>query len=128
MRRLPPSKLAAFALLLVLASCAGTHAQITRALDQAFAATHAASDGFVSWDESRQAAIVGAAMTEESGEVALRDYRAKREAVVGAFAVAFSAIGAAQAALAAGSDPDLAGVVRAAQEVHRLLVAFRGTL
>jgi hypothetical protein len=81
---------------LALAGCGGSLAdKASKTLATSLAATNAARDSFVSWDEKHQLAIVDEAGSREAGEVALKSYRGKRQKVIYAFTVAYTTIAAA---------------------------------
>ena len=88
------------ALLIFSVGCAGSLVErSSKTLSTALAATSAARDQFVSWDETYQLEIVAEATTREEGEKALSAYRVKRSKVLKAFTATYMAISSAAAIL-----------------------------
>ena len=127
---------ASIAVIALLVACGGSsfNERANKSLTTALGATNAARDTFVSWDKQHQLDLVAAATTEEAAKAELELYRAKRQQVVRAFTVAYSAIAAAATALAA-VDTQKAGfdivalitdAVTAAVEVKSAIDAIRG--
>lgn len=125
-----------FVVLALAGACGGStfNERANKSLTTALGATNAARDTFVSWDKQHQLDLVSASTTADEAKAKLETYRAKRQAVVRAFTVAYSAIAAAATALAAvdtqkaGFDlPALiADAVKAALEVKTAIDAVRG--
>lgn len=113
------TRLAAIALLVLVAACGATRAKTLRTT---LAGVDATAAGFETWDGEHQLALVGQAETRDAAEAELVAYRARREVVVTAFEAAYRAL--AVAAL----DPDagsIAPAVAAAQTVFQLVQQIR---
>lgn len=107
---------------LLFAAACGPNAK-QKALSYTVTGLNAARDGFVIWDANHQQKIVDDATSLGEGQAALTAYRAKREAVLQAFTVAYSAL--AVAAL----DPSAAMLLEAlnaAKEVYKLVKDLSG--
>lgn len=75
-----------------------------RAIKGTFIAVNAASDGFVTWDERTQDAIVTAAQTREDGREMLLAHREKRERIVQGLTMVYRAL------VLAAIDPEDANI------------------
>ncbi len=127
----------AIVLVFLAGACGGSITkQASKTLATSLAATNAARDGFVEWDEAHQLGIVDRATSREEAEAQLKNYRRGRERVLKAFTVAYAAIAAAAAALpliqrGEKKETDLLGLAldaaNAAKEVKAAIDAIRGT-
>lgn len=84
-------------LLVIFAACGDAASRADTTLATSLAATNAARDAFVSWDEEHQLDIVHRASTPEAAQEALRTYRNTRQKVIQAFTSAYTTIAAAAA-------------------------------
>jgi hypothetical protein len=112
-------RLSVVLILLAVASCGPDAKQ--KALKYSLTGLNAARDGFVVWDASHQQKIVEDATSLEGGKLALATYRSKRESVLHAFNLAYSAI--AVAALDPSTEM-LMEALKAAREVYLLVKTF----
>ena len=78
---------------LALAACGASARQKT--IQGALVGVNAARDGFITWDSQHQLSIVEKATSREEAELALKDYRTRREVVKEAFEVAYRALAVA---------------------------------
>lgn len=101
----------------VVSSCGESSQQ--KALRVGLYSLNAARDGFVAWDQNRQAAIVAQAKTREEAVTNLTAFRARRDGVADGFMVAYAAL-----ALAAVS-PTVANLGEAATQAARLYEAIK---
>lgn len=122
-------------LLLALACCGGqSKADTIRAtrtgLGTALAATNAARDTFTAWSRAHEAAIVERATSKEQGAAELAAYREKGDRVIGALAVAYTSIAAADAALslAAVEATELGRAIGLATDALRSVLAVRSAV
>lgn len=115
-------RLALGALVILLAACCGPTAK-QRALNTALAGMNAAMDGFLAWDEAHQQAIVDGQGDPEEKEQRIADYRAKREKVVQAFVLAYSALAAAAADQTVEKILEAANAAEAAYQLLKSLMA-----
>jgi len=102
-----------------LVACAAGHREKT--LKASFVGVGAAKDGFVTWDERRQARIVEDATSLAEGTEALAAYRAQRARVVALFEAAYKAI--AQAAT--HEDASVGSVLTVLKELRAAVQALR---
>jgi len=109
--------------LLLLAACGASARE--KALHTALVGLDAARSGFVAWDAQHQDAIVEAyrAKPYEEGRGALLAYRGRRDLVVQAFVVAYSAV--AVAALD-NTPAKLVEAARAVQAAYDLILKLKG--
>lgn len=112
--------LLAFAAL--VAGCGASQRETT--LRTSFVTINAAKDGFASWDQSHQAALVDAATSLSDGQAKLVAYRASRERVDAAFEVAYRAV--AFAAVTEGAP--LSQVIAAVEALHAAIAVLRARL
>lgn len=113
------TRLAAIALIVLVAACGATRAKTLRTT---LAGVDATATGFETWDGEHQLAIVDQAETRDAAEAELAAYRARRDVVIAAFEAAYRTI--AVAAL----DPDagsIAPAIAAAQAVYQLVQQIR---
>lgn len=89
----------------------------------ALVTTDTARAGFVAWDREHQLDIVARAETRETGQAALVEYRAKRDAIVSKLVGVYRAIAAASIA---NDDQSLVSLLAAANQLHQALVALTG--
>jgi len=107
------------ALVLALCACGGDSRQ--KALSYSLMGLNAARDGFVTYDAERQQRIVAESTSLRQGKQALYAYRVRRQRVLRAFVVAYSALSVASL------DPSvemLAEALIAAKDVYKLVKAF----
>jgi hypothetical protein len=91
-----------FALAVSLCACGAKTSYLKDAkktLSVAYDVTKTADSTFAEWSKEHQAQIVAKASSREEAEKALADFRAKRQPVIKAFALAYTAIGSVAAAL-----------------------------
>jgi hypothetical protein len=94
-----------------------------KSLQVGLASLNAARDGFVAYDAKHQSDIVDAAKSLEEGKASLAEYRTKREPLIQAFAVAYSALAAAALD---DTEARLAEAGKTAIEVYRLVKELMG--
>lgn len=86
----------AMTMLILWTACGGSVADRTnKALGTAIVATNAARDQFTEWDKQHQLDIVDRATTREQATGGLKAYRQKRQKVIQAFTVAYTAMASA---------------------------------
>ena len=86
----------------VLAACGAKTSYVQKArttVSVTHEAVKAADAGFLSWDKQHQLELVSQSESREEAEAKLTAYRAKREPIVKAFAIAYSSIAAAAAVI-----------------------------
>ncbi len=86
-----------------------------KALDDTFTALNASRDAFLAWDRDHQDAIIQQATTLEDGQKKLAAYRKARDTVLAAGAVAYAALGLAQAG---NDDPSLLTALEKARDLY----------
>lgn len=87
-------------LVLILAACGGSFTdRANKTLATSLAATNAARDQFLAWDKAHQLELVDGSTTKDEAEAKLAAYRMKRQPVLKAFTLAYTAIGAAAATI-----------------------------
>lgn len=96
-----------------------------RALSYTLAGLNGARSGFVVFDEVAQTHIVDQATSLESGEAALKAYRAQREPVMQAFMIAYSALAAASVDM---SVANIAEAAARAKDLYEAVKAFKDAL
>jgi hypothetical protein len=126
-----------FVLALVLASCGAKTSYLKdakRTLQVAYDVTKTADSTFSAWSAGHQAQIVATSTSREQAEKNLADFRARRQSVLKAFAVAYTAIGSVAAAIPlvergvrkdADLIPLLFDVLKAANDVKEAIKAFQ---
>lgn len=77
---------------LLIVGCEGARQKTLRV---SLTSLNAAREGFIAWDLRKQGNIVEAATSLEDGQTKLDEYRKRRERVVEAFTIAYSALAAA---------------------------------
>lgn len=114
-----PAKLAVWVFLLALSACGAS--QREKDIHTTLTALDVGAAAFVSYDGKHQMDIVGHAANREDGEAKLKEYRAKREKVTGAFMAAFRAVAVAATV---NDDPSFSGMLEAAVIVQQELSAL----
>lgn len=128
-----------FVLAILLCSCGAKTSYLKNAnktLSITYDVTKTADSAFSEWSTQHQASIVAESASREEAEKALAAFRAKRQPVIKAFAVAYTAIGSVAAALplverGVKKDLDLVPLLfdalKAANDVKAAIEAFQET-
>lgn len=128
-----------FALAVLLCACAAKTSYLKNAnktLTIAYDVTKTADSAFSEWSTEHQAGIVAKSVSREEAEKKLAEFRAKRQPVLKAFAIAYTAIGSVAAALPLvekGIKKDaemtllLLDALKAANDVKKAIQTFQET-
>lgn len=91
---------AAIVVVLLVACGGGSFTdKANKTLATSLAATNAARDQFLAWDKAHQLELVDGSTTKDEAQAKLAAYRMKRQPMLKAFTMAYTAIGAAAAML-----------------------------